>query len=435
MKAVSPVAPHTFRPQYALRSLLALVTLASVPLAVWASREHAYRALVATVTPLVKHGREVCVEKAGRGAESLRRIDSLGKLERHDVVVGAFCDISDRKEVAAILASPTLKELRLSEPGRDWIPGSLTELREAGLTGKAVQIGPYVTFGDEPAHGAIDPVLREVAGKLPSLEKLGLVATSISGEGLRHLTALRSLRLLDLSRTRISDSDLAHIPSMPALEELNLDMISAHLHGDPAALAKLRATFGPEVTSGHEITDEGLRRLAGASRLRVLRLREAKVAGVAFRHLASLTRLEELSLYQTDFNDDGARCLAALPSIRILDLTATKITSSALADISTMSQLSSLSLWATAVDDDSLRHLARLPCLSGLSLRETRITDAGLVHLAALPSLEVVDLAGAKSITAAGIARLQALRPNLNIGTTGGTVVDFGSTAVGTPLW
>ena len=435
MTAASTSTRRPRRLQYGLRALLALVTAVSVPLGFWASREHAYRELVTSVAPLVR-GREVCVEKSGRSAESLRRITSVRELERGDIVVGASSSTSDKKAVAAILALPTLKELRLDEPGLDVMQGPLTELRASGFTGKAVQIGPNVYFGAESLHGAIDLLLREIAGGLPSLEKLDLRATSVSGEGLRHLTAVRWLRSLDLTGTQIFDDDLAYIPTMPALEELNLDMINAHVHHmDPADLAKLRATFGSEVTNEHEITDEGLRRLAGASRLRVLRLREAKVTGVGFKHLTSLTRLEELGLYRTDFNDDGARCLAALPSIQILDLTATKITSAALADISTMSRLSSLSLSATAVDDASLCHLASLPCLNGLNLRETRITDAGLVHLAALPSLEAVDLTGAKSITAEGLARLHALRPDLNIGTTGGTIVDFGSTAAGTPLW
>ncbi|HXT59675.1 MAG TPA: hypothetical protein VN699_13630 [Pirellulales bacterium] len=115
MTAVPTGTPLRRRPQYGLRALFVLITAVSVPLGFWASREHAYRALVANVTPLVNH-RHVWVEKAGRGAESLRWIDGVGKLERDDVVVGAFCHSSDKKEVAAILALPTLRELRLSGP-------------------------------------------------------------------------------------------------------------------------------------------------------------------------------------------------------------------------------------------------------------------------------------------------------------------------------
>jgi len=307
----------------------------------------------------------------------------------------------------------------------------LEVIKEAGQTlstDRVVQMGSYFYWGDEPPLGAIDPLLREIASKLPSLEKLHLVATSVSGEGLRHLTALRSLRSLDLTRTRISDDDLTCIPAMPALEELILDDTGPNRHHsylEPAELAKVRATsYGRELTSGHEITDEGLRHLAGASRLRRLSLGEANVTGVGFKGLESLTRLEELSLDRTDFDDEGARCLAAFSSIRILNLSETKITSAALTDISTMSRLSNLSLEATAVDDASLLHLARLPNLGRLNLRETRITDAGLVHLAALPSLERVDLTGVKSVTAVGVARLQALRPELRISRSGATITD-----------
>jgi hypothetical protein len=342
-------------------------------------------------------------------------------VKRDDIVVGASCRTPQRREVAAILALPTLKELWLSGPVPQAIsvtPRTLKKLGQTWRTDRVLKVSSTIFWGDERPLGEIDPLLHEIASKLPSLEKLNLVATSVSGEGLRHLTALRSLRSLDLSRTRISDNDLAYIPAMRALEELILESTGPNrtVRLDPAELAKARATsYGRELTSGHEITDDGLRRLAGASHLRVLRLREAKVTGVGFKHLTSLTRLEELSLYCTDFDDEGARYLAVFPSIRSLDLTATKITSAALADISTMSRLSTLSLWGTAVDDASLRYLARLPDLAHLNLRETPITDAGLMHLAALPSLEVVELAGVTSITVAGVARLQTRRPELTI--------------------
>lgn len=276
---------------------------------------------MANVTPLVDH-REVCVEKAGGGAESLRRISGVDQLERDDVVVGAFCNTSDKREVGAILALPTLKELDIDEKGPDMGPGTLEMLKEAFKewgrsfpAERTVQMGSYVFWGDEPELGAIDPFLREIASKLPSLQKLDLVATSVSGDGLRHLTTLRSLRWLDLTRTRVSDDDLACIPAMPALEELILDATGPNRHHsylEPADLAQVRATsYGRELTSGHEITDEGLHHLAGASRLRVLSLREAKVTGVGFRHLASLTRLEEIRLPCTDFDDEGAKCLAS----------------------------------------------------------------------------------------------------------------------------
>lgn len=446
MNGVSMIAQRRCRLQYPLGALLALVTLISVALAFWASREHAYRALLAEVTPLVdRDGEHILVEKAGRGQESSRRIDSVRSFERDDVVVGASFDTSDKEEVAAVLALATLKELRITEPGPEVVPVSLTTLKELGVIKhgvRVIEIGPYVVSGEERPLGAIDPLLRQIARTLPSLEKLDLVATSVSGEGLRHLTALRSLRSLNLSRTRISDEELAHVPTMRALEELVLDSTGPNrmVRLNPAELAKVRATsYGRELTSRREITDEGLRRLAGASRLRSLHLREAKVIGLAFKDLASLTRLEEVDLYLTDFNDDGAHCLAALPSIRSLDLSMTKITSAALADISTIRQLSTLSLWATAVDDASLRYLAKLPCLSRLNLGYTRISDAGLgalgdcrslkevgighcpisdaglMHLAALPSLEMVDLSEAGSVTAAGVARLQALRPGLKV--------------------
>ena len=432
MTDVPTVTPLRRRAQYSLRALLVLVTAVSIPLGFWASREHAYRALVANVTPLVNH-QHVCVEKAGRGAESLRRITGVDELKRDDVVVGAYCHTFEKKEVAAVLALATLKELDLTDLGPQVIaapPGTLEKLGKARPDDRAIEIGSAIYSGDESPLGAIDPLLREIASKLPSLQKLDLVATSVSGDGLRHLTTLRSLRWLDLTRTRVSDDDLACIPAMPALEELILDDTGPNRYvrlerQDRAELARVRATsYGRELTSGHEITDEGLHHLAGASRLRVLSLREAKVTGVGFRHLASLTRLEEIRLPCTDFDDEGAKCLAALPSIRILNLSETKITSAALVDISTMSRLWTLSLEATAVDDASLLHLARLPSLSRLNLRATRITDAGLMHLAALPSLERVELYGVESITAAGVARLQSLRPELRISRSGSSITD-----------
>jgi len=68
------------------------------------------------------------------------------------------------------------------------------------------------------------------------------------------------------------------------------------------------------------ITGDGLRHLAGATNLVMLKLSETKIDNDALQHLRGMVHLHELRLYTTNISDQGLEHLKSLKSLRLLQL-------------------------------------------------------------------------------------------------------------------
>lgn len=77
---------------------------------------------------------------------------------------------------------------------------------------------------------------------------------------------------------------------------------------------------------GTDVTDEGLRHLAGMASLQRLHLEKTKVSDAGLAHLAGLESLSYLNLYQTGVTDSGLVHLEGLASLRNLYLWQTEVT-------------------------------------------------------------------------------------------------------------
>jgi len=117
-----------------------------------------------------------------------------------------------------------------------------------------------------------------------------------------------------------------------------------------------------------QVTDAGLKELAGLKSLQSLYLHGTKVTGAGLKELAGLKSLQSLTLRFTQVTDAGLKHLAGLKSLQTLDLRSTKVT------------------------DAGLKHLAGLKSLQTLNLSFTQVTDAGLKELAGLKSLQTLNL-------------------------------------------
>jgi len=100
-------------------------------------------------------------------------------------------------------------------------------------------------------------------------------------------------------------------------------------------------------------------------------------------HLAHLTGLKELNLWQTDITDEGLRVVAGLKSLERLTL-------------------------PDRVTNEGLAHVATLPALKALHFKKNEVTDAGLVHIEKLQTLEELELGGEK-LTNRGLRNLKRL--------------------------
>ncbi len=107
-----------------------------------------------------------------------------------------------------------------------------------------------------------------------------------------------------------------------------------------------------------------------------------------------LHQVATVDLSSTQVSDAGLAHLAGLSGLQSLSLWNTKVSDAGLAHLARLSGLQSLSLWNTKVSDAGLAHLAGLSGLQSLYLSSTKLSDAGLAHLAGLSGLQSLDLSG-----------------------------------------
>ncbi|TWT40052.1 Serine/threonine-protein kinase PrkC [Thalassoglobus neptunius] len=146
--------------------------------------------------------------------------------------------------------------------------------------------------------------------KLKNLESIDFGQTAITSDGFRSLTALKTLKKLSFSVEALTDDVLARLSVLPLLESIEL------LHTD--------------------VTDDGLKTLAHFPALRYLSLSVSpkQKFGPAFltddclRHLDSITRLEQLSLFGPSFTDAGIEHLLRLDDLDCIRIWAPNITDS-----------------------------------------------------------------------------------------------------------
>ncbi len=292
------------------------------------------------------------------------------------------------------------------------------EVTRHSIRGLTMTNGNYLTADCHHGlyTGVTDADLVHLAG-LHRLEHLDLSYTPVTR--LDALRGLGGLRRLDLRQTPLTD--LAAIGSFSGLRELSLVSDARRSSLSYAPLAHLQRLEVLNV-EGAGVSDGDLAHLAGLRALRRLGLRFNHVHGPGLRHLRDLPRLAALDLVANPVADEA---LSLLPTtLQSLKLPA--VDPQALARLAALRQLRTLSIprgfFVNAVPAPgggwyarglsglaSLRHLARLPKLVALALNDSDLPDELTEHLVVLGRLEELKL-GRNALTAAGVARLGALR-------------------------
>ena len=85
--------------------------------------------------------------------------------------------------------------------------------------------------------------------------------------------------------------------------------------------------------SGPDVTDAGLKHLAGLKRLQHLKLYGTGVTDAGLKHLAGLKRLQHLSLYKSEVTDAGLKHLARFKQLKTFNLSKTKVTAKGKAEL------------------------------------------------------------------------------------------------------
>jgi len=166
--------------------------------------------------------------------------------------------------------------------------------------------------------------------------------------------------------------------SSPAMHDSDLRILSA---GPLPRLTRL----GIWDTS---ISDEGLRNLAGLSRLESLDISETVIDGSGLRYL-TCERLKSLRLRRCkNFGLSGAKELARFLELQDLWLDGTSIDDDCLVELLPLQRVVMLELSRTRVSDRGVESLAKLKSLRCLGTLNTAMTEEGMEWLhAQLPEL------------------------------------------------
>jgi len=169
----------------------------------------------------------------------------------------------------------------------------------------------------EPAHAehVITDAGLEPISHLTALTDLIISSQPITDEGLRNFIPLKNLTSLFVSSSSITDAGLVHLQGLTKLRFL--DLPSANIEGQglrrlPVSLERLDLAETCVNDEGVAIIVEQLPSLIS------LNLAGTRVTDAGIRHLARLTALHSLNLYDTAITADGAAALGqTLPGCQI----------------------------------------------------------------------------------------------------------------------
>lgn len=414
MTEANPQAPRRRWLQFGLRSLLALMLLASVAAGWWAYQRDQLRR-----------------ERAALA--EVRRLQS--ELTRREWYW---------------IEQPLTVETR---PLPWWLSFD-GERSRAEVTAVSFDLRSYDDDFEEPS-GVGDEDLHILAA-FSNLKSLRLPRSRVGDAGLTRLTNLRRLETLDLSQSRVTDRGLEHLGRLRSLESLMLDGLElqgaglAHLEGcrrlrelslRRTPLRSEHAELLNQLTSLESLTLESstlgrlhlrdlprLRRLtltlsAADVDLRLERLPQLEQVAITLMaprpprrlHLAELAKLTQLSLHVAgEIPGEPERptrlVVRALPAVRKIGISGKNLAAALAPQIAQLPSLQEISFPSKrrSLDDAAAAALSRLPELRRLDLGRTAFTDEGLRRLAAIRSLETLSLE-ATSATDLGVRHLAAL--------------------------
>lgn len=347
-----------------------------------------------------------------------------------------------------ILSVPALAQSRRVVDHLETLGARVTQVR-SGVVTKVRFLKPDIVVSNDDLR---------LLSALTGLERVHLLQTYVTDEGLRHLRPIANLKQLVLPPT-ITNEGVAEIRAHKGLESLELTgpgvtdvgaahfaefrkLKSLHLFGTAISdfgMPQVAACSALEVLGApRRISDEGLRLVTKLTRLVALDLSGTRVTDQGLSHLETLRRLDWLSLAGTSVSNDGLRFLEPLTELGFLDLTRTNINDDGMAHLTSLQKLDVLCL-PEEVTDAGMQEIGKLKRLRTLYASHTRITDAGLQalvvgkvplrtlslyhtnvtdegisYLTRIRTLEDVNL-GETRVTHDGILRLQRALPNTTI--------------------
>jgi len=231
--------------------------------------------------------------------------------------------------------------------------GAVTSLREFAV----------VSIADLASVAVTDAGLAHLA-RLNRLEQLVVTGQPITDAGLAQLAGLTNLKVVGFPRTKVSGTGLTHLSKSASLKEVR--ELGPATDAGVAALSQFRHLTYVDLGDAFNVTDAGLKNLAG------------------------LAHLEKLIVHNSKLTDGGLKELTTHRRLRGLGADGTGVTDAGLVHLKEFPHLESLGIGTPAITDTGLKTLAEIKTLKWLNLRPTRATAEGVKSLhQALPECRI----------------------------------------------
>jgi hypothetical protein len=248
--------------------------------------------------------------------------------------------------------------------------------------------GDHVVQARLPSRSMLLDEAAPYLKRLPRLAWVACSADNLTIDGLRQLATVHSLTEFEVH---------ANGPCQPV----------------PWQVLKTVSTLR---LSGHGIDDGVLKAVAAMPAVTSVHLNDVKVTATGLAHLQQLAGLDSVLIQKSNVNVEGVRSLAGITKLRTLTLAGNSIGAAGFAHLSTLGQLDYLNLELTGCTDADVASLSGLTDLTALDLGYNRdLTDAALRHLTGLRKLASLRLYETK-VTDAGVAELKKALPRLSVG-------------------
>jgi hypothetical protein len=190
-------------------------------------------------------------------------------------------------------------------------------------------------------------------------------------------------------------------------------------------LAQLDAVPYLESAMFYEVQfhDSDIVHLKNLKNLRSLTFNKGTLSGAdgprRFDFLKQLSKLESLSLIDSQFGNSEAEKLKEMPNLKTLFLYNSAIGDEGLAQLRHLNNLEMLGLGGTKVTDQGIAYISVLPKIKYLSANDTVISDSSIESFAKMSSLRELELYKTH-VTREGIGRMRKAMPHCKINGEGG---------------
>jgi hypothetical protein len=283
--------------------------------------------------------------------------------------------------------------------------GSLIDVPTAGLSPAIFAQEAKAPVGDaNPASAAA----IDVAATLDRIKSLGSTAKgTVDGNG-----KLTELVIPDGSGVTAADTELfGRLKDLKKLQVFNCRDLNDEMVASLSGLDHLEAL----ALTNTVITDEAVQMIAKSfPKLIDLDLSSnTNMTSSVMRVIATLPKLQRLTLIQNRFNDLSTRRLAKLEELRALDLRGNmEAGDMALEVIGDLPKLTAFKHRSTAVTDYGLEQLAKSKTLTSLLLQDFVITSESGKHLAKLDQLTSLEIFRCQGFGTEGVLALKGMKIN-----------------------